>query len=287
MRLAISGQLLGSTHSLGEILDLFGSLGVDAVDLWPHNFVGGESADERALFQHKDVAGAQAILARAGVSVACVTLGGRPIGASIREGPALGTRALIGAVDAAQALGSEIVNCYLAGIAPSLFVEMMKPAAAHAGTRGVTIVLENEAHDDSGTARGMRDIVDAVDSPHFAALFDPCNFYQANEEPYPYAYDVLKDVVRCVHIKGGSHYDSKRRAADHRGGTLRDCADEYIGYGALPDTAYNVDGLLRRLHADGYRGYVTLEPHVPAERARAFYDVDVAYARSLLSRLSG
>jgi sugar phosphate isomerase/epimerase len=285
MRLAISGQLLGSTQSLGEILDVFHSLGVDAVDLWPHNFVGGATPDERALYQNKDVEGARAILARAGVSVACLTLGGRLIGASVREGPAIGTRALIGAVDAAKALGAELVNCYLAGIAPALFVEMMKPAASYAGTRGVTIVLENEAHDDSGTARGMRAIVDAVDSRHFGALFDPCNFYQANDEPYPYAYEVLKEVVRYVHIKGGSHYDPRRRAADHRGGTLRNCPDNYIGYGALPDTAYNVDGLLRRLHADGYRGYVTLEPHVPAEHARAFYDVDVPYARSLLARL--
>jgi sugar phosphate isomerase/epimerase len=285
MRIAISGQLLGSTHGLSQILDLFRSLGVDAVDLWPHNLVGGETVEERALYQNKDVAGAARLIRETGFSVACVTQGARPIQRAATSGPAVGVAAMQGAVDAAAALGASLVNCYLGGVSPGLFVEIMRPAAAYAGQRGVTIVLENEAHDDSGPAQGVRAIVDAIDSPHFGALYDPCNFYHANEEPYPYAYEVLKDAIRYVHLKGGCHYDAALRPADHRGGTLRDSDDQYIGYVALPDSVVNNDGVLRRLARDGYDGFVTLEPHVDREQAQAFYQTEVPYLKGLLDRI--
>lgn len=285
MRIAISGQLLGSTHSLGQILDLFRTLGVDAIDVWPHNFSGGESPEERALYQYKDVTGAKRVLDEVGYTVACVTLGARPMQQSAAGGPRIGTDALIGAVDAAVTLSARLVNCYLGGIATELFAEIARPAAEYAGRQGVTIVLENEAHDDSGTAAGVRAIVDAVGSPAFGALYDPCNFYQANDEPYPYAYDVLKDVVRYVHLKGGCRFDPARRPADHRGGTLRGSTDRYIGYVALPEAAFNVEGILRRLAADGYRGYLTLEPHVERDQAVRFYQIEVPYLRTLVDRV--
>lgn len=284
MRIAISGQLLGSAYSLSQILDVFRSLGVDAIDIWPHNLVGGETPDERARYRYKDVVSAARVIRDAGFVVACVTQGGRPIQQAVLDGPAVGTAALKEAIDATVNLDASLVNCYLGGIAPDLFVEVMRPAAEYAGERGVTIVLENEAHDDSGTALGMRAIIDAVGSPHFGALYDPCNFYQANDEPYPYAYEVLKDVIRYVHLKGGCHYDPVRRPSDHRGGCLRGSEERHIGYVALPDGAVNADGVLRRLARDGYAGFVTLEPHVAREDALAFYQIEVPYLKGLIER---
>lgn len=282
MRLAISGQLLGGTRSLPEILDVFRSLGVDAIDLWPHNLEGGEAPEERGRYERKDVGAARRALDAAGVAAACVTLGFRAMARCEAEGPRVGTGALEGAVDAAATLGAPLVNCYLAGLRPSVFVEAMRPAAEYAGGRGVTIVLENEAHDDSGPAESVRAIVEAVGSPHFGALYDPCNFYHANEEPYPYAYEVLADAIRYVHLKGGCWYDPKGRPGEHRGGTMRGSADRYIGYVSVPEAAFNVDAILRRLARDGYEGFVSLEPHVPAARALDFYNADVPYVRARL-----
>ena len=90
---------------------------------------------------------------------------------------------------------------------PQLFVAAAQPAAEYAGSAGVTIVLENEAHDDSGPAASVRAIVEAIGSPHFGTQYDPCNYYHANEEPYPAAYEVVKPYVRYVHLKGGCLYD--------------------------------------------------------------------------------
>jgi sugar phosphate isomerase/epimerase len=282
MRLAISGQLLAGKRTLGEICALFRALNVDAIELWPANIPGGETPEERGRYERKDIAGARQILEDNSMTVACVTLGFRILARCAEDGPAYGTDALKGAVDAAASLGAPIVNCYLAGLEPEVFVAAARPAAEYAGTAGVTIVLENEAHDDSGPAASVRAIVEAVSSPHFGTQYDPCNYYHANEEPFPAAYEIIKDHIRYVHLKGGCHYDPTALPEDHKGGTLRGSDDRYIAYTALPDGVVNVDGVLRRLARDGYAGYVTLEPHVPAELAETYYRIDVPYVRDLL-----
>jgi sugar phosphate isomerase/epimerase len=219
------------------------------------------------------------------MSVACVTLGFGILKKCEEAGAGYGTEALQGAVDAAATLGAPIVNCYLAGIAPELFVAAAQPAAEYAGGAGVTIVLENEAHDDSGPAAGVRAIVEAIGSPHFGTQYDPCNYYHANEEPYPAAYEQVKPYVRYVHLKGGCLYDPVARPRDKQGGTMRDSKDRFIGYTSIPDGVVNADGVLRRLAQDGYRGYVTLEPHVNAEEALDYYRIDVPYVRERMRAL--
>ena len=286
MRLAISGQLLGGTQPLERIVALFRSLDIDAMELWPVNVPLPEGTTEQpeqvGRYEHRDVARARQLLADNGMTAACVTLGFRVIGRCAAEGPAFGTEALKGAVDAAAHLGARVVNCYLAGLPVATFVEAMRPAADYAGRHGVTIVLENEAHDDSGTAAGVRSILEAVGSPHFGTLFDACNYYQAGEEAFPYAYEVLKPHVRYAHVKGGCRYRPDLIPRAHRGGTLRGVPDAHIGYVPIADGAVNVDGLLQRLAHDNYRGFVTLEPHVPPAEAEAYYQAEVPYVRARL-----
>lgn len=282
MRLAISGQLLARSHSLAEIVDILRSLDVDAIELWPQNLPGGDTPEEGQRYERKDIAGARELLRARGMAVSCVTLGFNVLGGCREHGAGYGTEALHGAVTAAAALDAPIVNCYLAGIAPELFVAAVGPAAARAAALGVTIVLENEAHDDSGPAANMRAIADAVGSPGFGLQYDPCNFYHANEEPYPAAYETTKPHIRYVHLKGGCRYDPVARPDDHQGGLMRGSADAYIGYTSIADGAVNADGVLRRLARDGYSGYVTLEPHVPAERALDYYRIDIPYVRQRL-----
>jgi sugar phosphate isomerase/epimerase len=285
VRLGVSGQLLSQTHSLSEIVDVLQSLDVDAIELWPRNVPGGTGPEEEQRYEKKDVAGTRRLLDERGMSVACVTLGFGILKKCEEAGPGYGTGALKGAVDAAAALGAPIVNCYLAGIAPELFVAAAQPAAEYAGSAGVTIVLENEAHDDSGPAASVRAIVEAIGSPHFGTQYDPCNYYHANEEPYPAAYEVVKPYVRYVHLKGGCLYDPELRPRDKQGGTMRGSTDRFIGYTSIPDGVVNADGVLRRLAQDGYTGYVTLEPHVNAEEALDYYRIDVPYVQERLRAL--
>lgn len=285
MRLGVSGQLLSRTHALSEIVDVLQSLDVDAIELWPRNLPGGEGPEEEQRYEKKDVAGTRQLLQERGMDVACITLGFSILSQCKEAGAEYGTNALKGAVDAAAELGAPIVNCYLAGIAPELFVAAARPAAEYAGTVGVTIVLENEAHDDSGPAANVRSIVEAIGSPHFGTQYDPCNYYHANEEPYPAAYEIVKPYVRYVHLKGGCHYDAVNRPHDKKGGTMRGSDDRYIGYTSVPDGVVNADGVLRRLAQDGYNGFVTLEPHVNADEALDYYRIDVPYVQQRIRAL--
>jgi len=280
MRLAVNGQQLAATCALPDLLDRVLALNVDAVELWPQNLTGGSTAEEKERYETKDVEGAVRALRERGVEAACVTLGfdGLPMIVE-RGGVPAATEALRGAVEAAAALGSKLVNCYLAGVPGATFVEAAGPAAELAQARGITIVLENEAHDDSATPEGMLEILDAVGSPGLKTLYDPCNYYQAGEEAYPSAYEALGDRIGYVHLKGGAAYAPGTEA--HRGGTFRGFADKYIGYGALSESAYDVEAVVARLTRDGYEGFVTLEPHVPAERVEALLRADLGYLRGL------
>lgn len=285
MRLGVSGQLLSGTHSLAQIVDVLQSLDVDAIELWPRNVPGGEGPEESQRYEKKDIAGTRQLLQERGMDVACITLGFGILRKCEEAGAAYGADALKGAVDAAAALGAPIVNCYLAGLTPDLFVAAAQPAAEYAGTAGVTIVLENEAHDDSGPAASVRAIVEAIGSPYFGTQYDPCNYYHANEEPYPAAYEIVKPYVRYVHLKGGCHYDPDARPRDNKGGTMRGSENRHIGYTTIPDGVVNADGVLRRLAQDGYDGFVTLEPHVRAEDALAYYQIDVPYVQERMRSL--
>src|SRR5581483_6029446 len=182
-------------------------------------------------------------------------------------------------------LGSSLVNCYLEGLAADFFLEIIKPAVEYAARKQVTLVLENEAHDDSGSAEGVKAIMEKVNSPYFGTVYDPCNYYQAHEEPYPGAYEMLKEHIRYVHLKGGCHYHPQTRPQDHRGGTLRGSENTRIGYTSIQEGVANADGILHRLAHDDYTGFITLEPHVSVEDALTYYQADVTYMRACLKEL--
>ena len=113
---------------------------------------------------------------------------------------------------------------------------------------------------------------------HFKTQYDPCNYYHAYEEPYPYAYELLKEYVGYVHLKGGILWNENWDC--FKGGLMRGRRDAWIGYVALPDAAFNVEKILERIKADKYDGYVTLEPHVPSTALQGIFDIEVPYLKS-------
>lgn len=282
MKLAINGQAMTETHKLPELLDVLDSVGVKAVELWPGNLAGGGSAEENERYEKRDVAGAAALLRERGFEVACVTLGwlASPL-CFARGGAAAHAEALQGAVDAAVQLGARRVNCYNVGVPLSLFAQSAKPAADYAASKGVVIILENEAHDESGLPQNVAALCAQIDSPGFGTQYDPCNYYHAGLEPYPAAYEVVKKHIRYVHLKGGVHYDANSPSI-HQGSLMRESDRDYIGYVPLPEAAFNVAAMVRRLKSDGYEGFVTLEPHVTGEHLAAFYQIEVPYLQALL-----
>lgn len=283
MKLAINGQQLSSTHSLPQILDVLDSHGVKAVELWPSNIPGGGTPEEDERFETRDVAGAANLARERGIEVACVTLGfqAAPVCFAAGGGERY-TQALKGAVDAAETLGAKLVNTYNVGIPLSIWGDAVKPAAEYAGSKGMVITLENEAHDESALAENVAAVCERVNSPGLGTEYDPCNYYHGYVEPYPHAYEVIREHIRYVHFKGGCHYNPAI-AGVHKGSTMRESTRDFIGYVPLPEAAFPVEAMVRRLQRDDYDGFVTLEPHVPAENVVEYYGVEVPYLRRLIA----
>ncbi len=288
MKLAINGQQLAPTHTLAKILDVLDSHEISAIELWPGNIPGrvrGKEDEER--YENRDVASAAVLLRKRGFTCACVTLGfhAAPIcfaaGGSRRY-----TEALIGAIDAAVALEAKVVNTYSVGIPLALWSVAAKPAAEYAHSRGIIITLENEAHDESGLPENVIAAVGGVDSPGLGTEYDPCNYYHASVEPYPYAYEMIKSHIRYVHLKGGCQYHRSNPSL-RKGYPMRGSARDFISYVPLRDAAFNVEAIVRALARDGYGGWLTLEPHVTGADILEFYKREVPYLRKLLACCAG
>jgi sugar phosphate isomerase/epimerase len=112
-----------------------------------------------------------------------------------------------------------------------------------AAERGITLLHENEREIYGDTIARCVDLLASIRDERFAAILDPANFIQCGQTPYPDAYEAIKDRLRYVHVK------------DARPDGTVTVAGE--GAARWPD-------LLRTLHADGFDGFFSLEPHLAA-----------------------
>jgi 3-dehydroshikimate dehydratase len=120
-------------------------------------------------------------------------------------------------------------------------LQMMTDLAAEAG---VTLLHENEKGIYGDIATRCADIHMTIPSPHLRAAFDPANFIQEHVRPMDDAWPLLADVSTHIHIKDAVMADGHVVPAGEGDGQVRE--------------------LLQALVARGYRGYLTLEPHLKA-----------------------
>ena len=103
------------------------------------------------------------------------------------------------------------------------------------------LLHENEKDIYGDTIARCVDLLQGCNDAHFQAILDPANFIQVGQTPYPDAYEAIRPWLRYVHVKD-----------------------------ARPDGSVVVVGegvshwpeLLQRLRADGYDGFLSLEPHL-------------------------
>ena len=115
--------------------------------------------------------------------------------------------------------------------------EMIERARA----AGITLIHENEKDIYGDTIARCVDLLQECNDTHFQAVFDPANFIQCGQTPYPDAYEALRPWLRYMHVKDA----------------LPDGDVVAAGEGAArwPE-------LLQRLRQDGYDGFFSLEPHL-------------------------
>lgn len=280
-RVAISGYDFDHLQ-FSELLDLVESLGIGLLEVWPHNLPSEPMERVRE------------VLADRGMAVICVnaTVAFLPNKTDVKQAQAGITKA----IELAETLGAPYVNTYL-GANPQrdlittiqLYRRNMQPCLEAAATRGITLVLENHFDNRNEDPRGtdvarrpetLLYLVEAVDSPHFKLTFDPCNFYIAGEEPYPYAYQLLRSHIGYVHLKDATRYYELLHGPDCQYKLLPDSITGRFLPVALGQGAVNFEGFLSSLAHDGYSGYLTVEPHTEQARLEAVCAGTLQYLRT-------
>jgi sugar phosphate isomerase/epimerase len=190
--------------------------------------------------------------------------------------------ALLAAIDEAEILGSRYVQFY-PGVperpefltAVKTLVRDLRPILEKTAGRGITLLLENnvdqrmeDVHQLNPSRRPelVLATLEEADSPSLRLTYDPCNFHAAGYEGFPYAYDLLRSYIANVHVKDCAYFSALLHDAapshDHlfvdvAGGAYLPVP---VGQGTV-----NWEGIFRRLAADGYDGWLTLEPFSRAD----------------------
>ena len=109
--------------------------------------------------------------------------------------------------------------------------------------RNANLVLlhENEKDIYGDTIARCIDLLQNINDPHFQAIFDPANFIQCEQTPYPDAYQELRPWLRYMHVKDA----------------LADGTVVAAGEGVARWLE-----ILQQLQTDGYDGFFSLEPHL-------------------------
>lgn len=260
MQLALSGTELSDGEPISGLIECARELGIGHIELWyPSNTArAGVSATLEDL-------------ARAEVRVACVSTGSELYR---RGGSPRDQQLLLEGIELAHRCGATLVNTYFGydvvrddARAIATYRTLLEPCLRRAAVCGVTILLENEfnafgvddaASDITRRAASLRALFEAVQRPQFRLNFDPCNFYCAGVDPLE-AYERLRCHVAYCHVKDGQLVRN-RDAPDPNWKTYQD-SDRLYRMRPLGDGDIPWDRLLPRLRADGYDGFVTLEPH--------------------------
>ena len=113
--------------------------------------------------------------------------------------------------------------------------------ADYAKANDVVLLHENEKDIYGEKAKECKEIMDAFRGDHFKAIFDFANFVQANQDTLE-AYELLKDDIAYIHVKDAVWGSGKVVPAG-------------MGDG-------NVSAILKDLYANGYKGFLSIEPHL-------------------------
>jgi sugar phosphate isomerase/epimerase len=120
---------------------------------------------------------------------------------------------------------------------------MMAKAEYVEAIGGITLVHENEAKIYGEKGAQCADLMQTVNSPKMTSAFDFANFVQAKEKPLD-AWPGLKSFTTHIHIKDALWADGKVVPAGKGDGQL--------------------EPILKDAFASGYRGFLSLEPHLQA-----------------------
>lgn len=238
----LSGFIDEISSDLGEQLDLVKALGLTSVELrsvWDTNLLDLDAAQLQRVRRE---------LATAGVQVSSI---GSPIGKiPITDGNEPHLERMRHALDVAQFFDAPFIRVFSyfmpAGDSPDDYrdevISRMRALATIAEDSGVTLVHENEKEIFGDIPRRCLDIVESVASPALALTWDNANFVQCGVRPFTDGYALLAPHVAYLQVKDARFADGTVVPAGAGDGEFRET--------------------VRAFHADGFDGFVSLEPHL-------------------------
>ena len=132
-------------------------------------------------------------------------------------------------------------------------LDRLKRMIAYAKEQDVVLLHENEKDIYGDTADRCIDLMKELSCSNFRAVFDPANFVQSGQDT-KYAYDNLKGYIEYMHIKDALYESGRVVPAGSGDG--------------------NVEYVLSNLFADGYEGFLSLEPHLGSFEGLANLELD-------------
>jgi sugar phosphate isomerase/epimerase len=223
-------------------LDTMHAAGIDTVELrsaWGKNVLDLTDEELAALAQE---------VARRAMSVAVIA---SPVGKSlITEPAAFESARLDRALAIARRLGSwgvRVFSFYLPpGESPERYrdevLRRIEQWVHRAGESGITLLHENEKGIYGDIPHRCFDLLNSIGSPWFRAVWDPANFVRCGVQPFSTGFAMLAPFIAHVHVKDAVLGSGEVTVAG-------------AGDGEIAET-------LAALATRGYRGYLSLEPHL-------------------------
>lgn len=222
-----------------EQLQFVTSLGVDHIE------IRGVSGKNVADLSRKEALQVRALLDNYGVKISSI---GSPIGKiQITDPFAPHLEQLRRVIETAKILGTRYIRMFSfyipRGENPADYrdevLHRLEQMVALAEKENVVLLHENEKGIYGDNAARCLDLMEALFSDHFQAVFDFANFIQVGQDTLE-AYEKLHSYVRYIHIK------------------------DAVGQQVVPAGfgEGNVKLLLGRFFQNGYRGFLSLEPHL-------------------------
>lgn len=229
------------TDDLSEQLDVLASAGLEWIEVrgaWGKTVL---EWDDRELERARD------LIAGRGFRVSAVA---SPIGKSELDVPREFERGrLERAIYAANFFRTRLIRIFSYYVARQQHLQARAEVLARvqelvqrASQADMVLLHENEKEIYGDTPERCLEILSHSNSPHLRMAFDPANFVQVGVLPMTQAYPLLAEYITHVHIKDALVAD---------------------GRVVLPGQGDGqVLALLDALRASGYRGFLTLEPHL-------------------------
>jgi len=155
------------------------------------------------------------------------------------------------------------------------YLDAVRPCAAACAEHGITLVVENYYNTFLRTPKATLRLLQEAEPLGLRLAFDPSNYYNSGEEPFPLAFHLLKDYISVIHVKDSARAESSIYRPDVK------VVQRVIPVVFLPlgKGAVNWDGICDELNTIGYKGPMTVEPNTGLDQLETTLAANIRYLR--------